>query len=62
MPIYEYKCTRCIELIEVLQRMDDPELTECPKCKRAEGNFMKVPSTYGMKFVGNGFYVNDYNK
>ncbi len=29
MPIYEYRCEACGEVIEALQRMSDPPLTDC---------------------------------
>ena len=41
MPIYEYRakdrtgdnsCEKCIERFEVIQKFDDPKLTECPQC------------------------------
>jgi len=30
MPIYEYVCGDCGQIIEALQRMSDPPLEECP--------------------------------
>jgi putative FmdB family regulatory protein len=33
MPIYEYRCPRCGERLEVLQRLGaGPEGLECPRC------------------------------
>ena len=32
MPIYEYKCEKCKEVVEVLQKISDDPLTECEKC------------------------------
>ena len=32
MPIYEYECTSCCKVIEVIQRMTEDPLTKCPDC------------------------------
>ncbi|MFM2083739.1 MAG: hypothetical protein RLY95_557, partial [Pseudomonadota bacterium] len=32
MPIYAYKCDACGHAKDVLQKMSDPQLTECPAC------------------------------
>ena len=32
MPIYAYKCESCGLAKDVLQRMSDPLLTQCPFC------------------------------
>lgn len=34
MPIYQYKCGKstCEEVVEVIQKMSDDPLVECPKC------------------------------
>jgi putative FmdB family regulatory protein len=33
MPIYEYACEHC-GVFEEMQRITDPPLSKCPKCKR----------------------------
>jgi putative FmdB family regulatory protein len=30
MPIYEYVCDSCGEVVEALQKLNDPPLTDCP--------------------------------
>lgn len=40
MPIYEYaptsgQCEKCNGLFEVVQRIADPKLTQCPSCGQA---------------------------
>ena len=60
MPIYEYECEECGDKLEVLQRMSDPELTKYHGCDNPNCCIKKVPSTYGMNFVGTGFYKTDY--
>ena len=32
MPVYEYQCEKCKEVMEVLQKVSDEPLTECEKC------------------------------
>ena len=32
MPIYEYECTACGKLFDVIQRITDPPLEECSDC------------------------------
>jgi putative FmdB family regulatory protein len=57
MPVYEYKCDNCAATFEVLQRMSDDPLTECPEC---EGALRKVLHPVGISFKGSGFYSTDY--
>jgi putative FmdB family regulatory protein len=57
MPVYEYKCDNCAATFEVLQRMSDDPLTECPEC---EGTLRKVLHPVGISFKGSGFYSTDY--
>jgi len=60
MPIYEYKCEVCGEIKEALQKMSDPDLTKYSGCDNVDCCLKKIPSTYGMNFVGSGFYKTDY--
>ena len=32
MPIYEYECKACGHVFDVLQKMSDSPLTDCPDC------------------------------
>ena len=57
MPLYEYECADCGHLTEVLQRLSDPPLTECPKCG---GSMKKLLSAPAFQFKGTGWYVTDY--
>lgn len=56
MPTYEYKCKECHNKFEVKQSMQDPEITNCPKCN---GKVSKIMNIGGIAFKGNGFYAND---
>ena len=33
MPTYGYECETCGHTFEKLQKMSDPPITQCPKCK-----------------------------
>ncbi|MDQ7066181.1 MAG: zinc ribbon domain-containing protein [candidate division KSB1 bacterium] len=58
MPIYVYKCKKCGEIHEALQKFSDPPLKICPSC---EGELEKQFSgQVGLHFQGSGFYITDY--
>lgn len=57
MPLYEYKCRKCGSILEVLQKVNEPPLKECPKCR---GLLEKILSPPAIQFKGSGFYITDY--
>jgi len=57
MPLYEYKCTKCGFIFEVLQSVNDMPLKRCIKCG---GAVAKVISPSALQFKGSGWYVTDY--
>ena len=57
MPIYEYKCTKCNEQFEVMQKMSDDPLTECSSCG---GELKKLITSTSFVLKGSGWYVTDY--
>ena len=57
MPIYEYRCAGCEQLIEVLQKYSDAPLTTCASCG---GKLERLISPPGLHFKGSGWYVTDY--
>lgn len=59
MPIYEYKCERCDQVIEKIQKFIDPPLTIHEVCG---GNLVRLISTSAFQFKGSGFYITDYKK
>ena len=59
MPIYEYKCLTCKNQLEVMQKISDEPLRECPSC---QGKLEKQWSLSGFQFKGTGWYVSDYAK
>lgn len=62
MPTYEYQCGKCGHRFEVFQRIVDPPVRNCPKCK-ARGSVEQVISGgSGLIFKGSGFYETDYKR
>jgi putative FmdB family regulatory protein len=57
MPLYEYQCNQCSERTEILQGINDPPYTHCPKCG---GEMKKLLSAPAIQFKGSGFYKTDY--
>jgi putative FmdB family regulatory protein len=57
MPIYEYECTKCAEIEEVIQKFSDKPLV---KCKRCGGKLNKLISHSSFHLKGTGWYVTDY--
>src|SRR2546423_10692181 len=57
MPIYEYRCKKCNNQIEVLQKMNDKPPTRCKNCG---GRLEKMISQTTFQFKGEGWYVTDY--
>lgn len=54
MPIYEYSCTHCGHQLEILQKMSDAPLQECPSCH--EKTLKKLMSVAAFQLKGNGWY------
>jgi len=57
MPIYEYECTKCGNVEEVLQNFSDKPLTKCQSCA---GKLNKLVSQSTFHLKGTGWYVTDY--
>jgi putative FmdB family regulatory protein len=58
MPIYAYKCESCGHSKDVLQKMSDAPLTDCPQCGAAA--FKKQLTAAGFQLKGSGWYVTDF--
>jgi putative FmdB family regulatory protein len=59
MPIYEYRCQKCNDQIEVFQKLSDKAPTKCKKCG---GRMEKQFSRTSVQFKGEGWYVTDYGR
>lgn len=58
MPIYDYRCTSCGHQKEVLRKISDEPLTDCPECKQP--TFAKALSAAGFQLKGSGWYATDF--
>jgi len=58
MPVYAYRCSQCDHEKDVLQKINDPELTECPQCLTS--SFAKKLTAPGFMLKGNGWYATDF--
>ena len=58
MPIYAYKCGACGFAKDVLQKMSDAPLTDCPACGASA--FSKQLTAAGFQLKGSGWYVTDF--
>jgi len=59
MPLYEYQCTACKEVSEILQKFSDPPPAQCPRC--AGGPLHKVLSPTSFQLKGGGWYADAYS-
>ncbi len=58
MPIYAYRCESCGFEKDVLQKISDAPLTQCPECQR--DTFRKQLTAAGFQLKGSGWYVTDF--
>jgi putative FmdB family regulatory protein len=58
MPIYAYRCEACGFAKDVLQKISDAPLTECPTC--AQSSFKKQITAAGFQLKGTGWYATDF--
>lgn len=59
MPMYEYQCSSCKKVHEIIQKFSDAPLTECPDCG---GSMSKLMSMNSFSLKGTGWYTTDYKK
>ncbi|WP_394782299.1 FmdB family zinc ribbon protein [Undibacterium sp.] len=58
MPIYAYRCEECGFAKDVLQKMSDAPLSDCPNCGKP--SFKKQVTAAGFQLKGSGWYVTDF--
>ena len=58
MPIYAYKCGSCGHSKDVLQKISDAPLTDCPAC--GQPTFSKQLTAAGFQLKGSGWYATDF--
>lgn len=58
MPIYEYQCQSCQHQLEVIQKISDEPLKDCPECGKPE--LRKKISAAAFRLKGGGWYETDF--
>lgn len=58
MPIYEYACGACGHQFEEWQKMSDPPVRTCPKCKKKKVEKLISHTSFTLK--GGGWYSDLY--
>lgn len=58
MPIYDYACTACRHVVEVIHGINEPGPRFCPSCG-AEGTMRKGFTTPAVHFKGSGWAKKD---
>ena len=58
MPIYAYKCDSCGFAKDVLQKISDTPLSQCPSC--GAETYRKQVTAAGFQLKGSGWYVTDF--
>lgn len=58
MPIYAYRCDACGFTQDVLQKLSDRPLSECPSCHAHE--LRKQVTAAGFQLKGSGWYATDF--
>ena len=58
MPIYEFVCEACGNIVERLQKLSDPPPDACPECG---GKMAKIMSRNSFQLKGGGWYKDLYS-
>lgn len=58
MPIYAYQCQACGQSLEVLRKISDPPLSDCPSCGKSE--LKKLLTAPSFRLRGSGWYETDF--
>jgi putative FmdB family regulatory protein len=62
MPTYEYQCRKCSHRFSEFQRIVDPPIKDCPKCRKKNCVEQIISGGSGLIFKGSGFYATDYKR
>lgn len=58
MPIYEYQCTSCNHHFDLMQKISDEPVKQCPVCYK--DTVVKLISAAGFQLKGSGWYATDF--
>lgn len=60
MPIYAFECDACGHSFDRLQKMSDPDPTECPSC--GQPRVKRQLTAPSFRLAGGGWYETDFKK
>lgn len=60
MPIYAFECTACGHQFDRLQKMSDPDPTDCPECGATQVKRQLTAPSF--RLSGSGWYETDFKK
>ncbi len=58
MPIYEFECLSCGKRFDRLQKLSDPDPTDCPSCGAPQVKRALTAASFRLK--GGGWYETDF--
>ena len=58
MPLYDFKCTECEHVFEIIQKYTDPH----PKCEECGEPTIRIISSTSFALKGDGWYKDGYTK
>ena len=58
MPIYVYQCQECNQEHEILQKLTDKGIEQCPSCN--SNKVIKQVTAAGFSLKGSGWYATDF--
>jgi len=58
VPIYEYECKSCGHRLEMIQKISDSPVVDCPACEQPE--LKKLVSAAAFRLKGGGWYETDF--
>lgn len=55
MPLFDFKCIKCNEVVELNKKINEPDPLKCPKCGKnaLERTWTKAP---GVEYKGKGWF------
>ena len=60
MPIYAFECSACGHAFDRLQKLSDPDPTDCPECGQPQVKRQLTAPSF--RLAGSGWYETDFKK
>lgn len=58
MPIYEYECKSCHHQFDLIQKVNEEAVKQCPQCFKDTA--IRLISAAGFQLKGSGWYATDF--